>query len=69
MKKYDFVVIGSGLGGLCAAIILAKENKKVLGKNWVPDKACEGHYDCWWWQSILLFSKAAFTYGNQREDY
>ena len=30
MKKYDFVVIGSGLGGLCAAIILAKENKKVL---------------------------------------
>ena len=30
MKKYDFVIIGSGLGGLCAAIILAKENKKVL---------------------------------------
>lgn len=30
MGKYDFIVIGSGLGGLCAAIILAKENKKVL---------------------------------------
>lgn len=30
MEKYDFIVIGSGLGGLCAAIILAKENKKVL---------------------------------------
>jgi all-trans-retinol 13,14-reductase len=28
--KYDYIIIGSGLGGLCAGIILAKENKKVL---------------------------------------
>jgi all-trans-retinol 13,14-reductase len=28
--KYDFIIIGSGLGGLAAGIILAKENKKVL---------------------------------------
>lgn len=28
--KYDYIIIGGGLGGLCAAIILAKENKKVL---------------------------------------
>ncbi|MDR0194515.1 MAG: FAD-binding protein, partial [Myroides sp.] len=28
-KKYDVVVIGSGLGGLASAVILAKEGKKV----------------------------------------
>lgn len=28
--KYDYIIIGSGLGGLCSAIIMAKENKKVL---------------------------------------
>ncbi|HPO48798.1 MAG TPA: NAD(P)/FAD-dependent oxidoreductase [Spirochaetota bacterium] len=28
--KYDFIIIGSGLGGLCAGIILAKAKKKVL---------------------------------------
>jgi len=28
--KYDFIIIGSGLGGLCTGIILAKEGKKVL---------------------------------------
>jgi all-trans-retinol 13,14-reductase len=28
--KYDYIIIGSGLGGLCTAIILAKEKKKVL---------------------------------------
>ena len=34
-KKYDIVIIGSGLGGLVSAIILAKEGKKVcvLEKN------------------------------------
>lgn len=34
-KKYDFVIIGSGLGGLVSALILAKEGKKVcvLEKN------------------------------------
>ncbi|WP_282629757.1 phytoene desaturase family protein [Empedobacter sedimenti] len=29
-QKYDVVVIGSGLGGLVSAVILAKEGKKVL---------------------------------------
>lgn len=29
MKKYDVVIIGSGLGGLASAVILAKEGKKV----------------------------------------
>lgn len=29
MKKYDVVIIGSGMGGLCCAYILAKEGKKV----------------------------------------
>ncbi len=35
MEKYDAVVIGSGLGGLCTAYILAKEGMKVcvLEKN------------------------------------
>ena len=35
MDKYDAVVIGSGLGGLCSAYILAKEGMKVcvLEKN------------------------------------
>lgn len=28
--KYDYIIIGAGLGGLCSAIILTKENKKVL---------------------------------------
>lgn len=28
--KYDYIIIGGGLGGLCSAIILAKEKKKVL---------------------------------------
>ncbi len=28
--KYDYIIIGSGLGGLCSSIIMAKENKKVL---------------------------------------
>ncbi|OHD07066.1 MAG: hypothetical protein A2086_05150 [Spirochaetes bacterium GWD1_27_9] len=28
--KYDYIIIGGGLGGLCSGIILAKENKKVL---------------------------------------
>lgn len=34
-KKYDFVIVGSGLGGLVSALILAKEGKKVcvLEKN------------------------------------
>lgn len=34
-KKYDIVIIGSGLGGLVSAVILAKEGKKVcvLEKN------------------------------------
>ncbi len=34
-KKYDFVIIGSGLGGLVSALILAKEGKSVcvLEKN------------------------------------
>ena len=32
---YDYVIIGSGLGGLISAVILAKEGKKVcvLEKN------------------------------------
>lgn len=30
MKKYDSVVIGAGMGGLAAANVLAKNNKKVL---------------------------------------
>src|SRR5436190_9696662 len=29
-KKYDAIVIGSGLGGLTTAALLAKEKKKVL---------------------------------------
>lgn len=34
-KKYDVVIVGSGLGGLASAVILAKEGKKVcvLEKN------------------------------------
>lgn len=30
MKKYDFIIIGAGMGGLSAANFLAKYNKKVL---------------------------------------
>lgn len=35
MAKYDIVIIGSGMGGLCCAYILAKEGKRVcvLEKN------------------------------------
>ena len=34
-KKYDVVIVGSGLGGLVSAVILAKEGKRVcvLEKN------------------------------------
>ena len=30
MVQYDAIIVGSGLGGLASAIILAKEGKKVL---------------------------------------
>jgi all-trans-retinol 13,14-reductase len=35
MERYDAVIIGSGMGGLCTAYILAKEGMKVcvLEKN------------------------------------
>ena len=29
-KKYDTIIIGSGMGGLATAAILAKEGQKVL---------------------------------------
>ena len=34
-KKYDYIIVGSGLGGMVSAIILAKEGKSVcvLEKN------------------------------------
>ena len=35
MKKYDVVIIGSGIGGLCCGSILALSGKKVL--------ICEAH--------------------------
>ena len=30
MKEFDIIVIGSGIGGLCCAGLLAKAGKKVL---------------------------------------
>lgn len=30
MEKYDYIIIGAGMGGLSAANFLAKHNKKVL---------------------------------------
>ncbi|WP_066303693.1 NAD(P)/FAD-dependent oxidoreductase [Bacillus sp. FJAT-29814] len=38
MEKYDFIIIGAGMGGLSAANFLAKHNKKVLvlEKHTVP---------------------------------
>ena len=35
LKKYDVVIVGSGLGGLCSALILSKEGMRVcvLEKN------------------------------------
>lgn len=38
MEKYDFIIIGAGMGGLSATNFLAKYNKKVLvlEKNNIP---------------------------------
>ena len=35
MEKYDVVIVGSGIGGLCCVSILALSGKKVL--------ICEAH--------------------------
>ena len=35
MEKYDVVIVGSGIGGLCCGSILALSGKKVL--------ICEAH--------------------------
>ena len=38
MKKYDVLILGSGMGGLASAVLLAKQGKKVaiLEKNPMP---------------------------------
>ena len=36
MNKYDVIIIGSGIGGLCCGSILALAGRKVL--------ICEAHY-------------------------
>ncbi|MFA7084574.1 MAG: FAD-dependent oxidoreductase, partial [Arcobacteraceae bacterium] len=30
MKKYDYIIVGAGIAGCCAAYFLTKNNKKVL---------------------------------------
>ena len=49
---YDFIVIGAGYGGLTAASLLAKSNKKVL--------VLESHYSiggCAGWSVSLSLEK------------
>src|SRR5690349_18895743 len=37
-SKFDYIIIGSGIGGLCTAVFLAKAGKKVLvlERHYVP---------------------------------
>jgi len=54
MDKYDVVIIGSGIGGLCCGSILALSGKKVL--------ICEAHSNR---EVLLTVSKEKVTLSNQ----
>ena len=58
MKKSDVVVVGSGLGSLTAAVLLAKKGLKVqiIEQNWQPG-GCTSSY----WRKGYVFESGATT--------
>ena len=54
MEKYDVVIVGSGIGGLCCGSILALSGKKVLYAKHIPNL-----------EVLLTVSKEKVTPSNQ----